>query len=84
MTMMQLAKRGRVGSALNALTTVAGLLSMAVASAVGEVIELRVIYMVAGLIVSIAGLVGLFVLQEPETPTQEMGEAKVAVETLAD
>ena len=36
MTMMQLAvpdlKRGRVGSALNALTTAAGLLSMAVAS----------------------------------------------------
>ena len=70
MTMMQLAvpdvKRGRVGSALNALTTAAGLISMAAAAAAGEVVELRKIYVVAGLITSAAGLVGLLVLQEPE------------------
>jgi DHA3 family macrolide efflux protein-like MFS transporter len=74
-TMMQLAvpdlKRGRVGSALNALTTAAGLVSMAMASAFGEVIQLRVIYILAGLIVSAAGMVGLFVLQEPEEPAFE-------------
>jgi DHA3 family macrolide efflux protein-like MFS transporter len=72
MTMMQLAvpdlKRGRVGSALNALTTAAGLLSMAVASGLGEVIELRMIYVAAGLTVSAAGIVGLFVLEEPAEP----------------
>ncbi len=77
MTMMQLAvpdlKRGRVGSALNALTTAAGLLSMAVAAALGEFIALRMIYVAAGLLVSAAGLVGLFSLQEPEAPAQETG-----------
>ena len=79
MTMMQLAvpdlKRGRVGSALNALTTAAGLLSMAVAAALGEVVALRLIYVTAGLFVSAAGLVGLFVLEEPEEPAFDEGLA---------
>jgi MFS family permease len=70
MTMMQLAvpdlKRGRVGSALNALTTAAGLVSMAVAAAAGEVVALRLIYVVAGLITLVAGLLGLLVLREPK------------------
>lgn len=70
MTMMQLAvpdlKRGRVGSALNALITAAGLASMAVAAAMGEFVELRAIYFLAGLITSVAGLVGLLVLKEPD------------------
>jgi MFS family permease len=70
MTMMQLAvpdlKRGRVGSALNAMTTAAGLVSMAVAAASGEVVELRMIYVAAGLIIGVAGIVGLFVLEEPQ------------------
>jgi MFS family permease len=67
-TMMQLAvpnlKRGRVGSALNAVTTAAGLLSMAGAAAAGEVVPLRAIYVFAGVTVSLAGLVGLFALEE--------------------
>jgi MFS transporter, DHA3 family, macrolide efflux protein len=71
-TMMQLTvpdlKRGRVGSALNALTTAAGLLSMVTAAALGEIVTLRSIYLVSGIIVSAAGLVGLAVLQEPEMP----------------
>jgi MFS family permease len=75
MTMMQLAvpdlKRGRVGSALNALTTVAGLLSMAVAAALGDLIALRTIYFVAGLITLTGGLVGLWVLEEPESQPDE-------------
>lgn len=70
MTMMQLAvpdlKRGRVGSALNALTTVASLLSMAAAAALGDVVALRTIYFVAGLITMAGGVVGFWVLEEPE------------------
>jgi DHA3 family macrolide efflux protein-like MFS transporter len=72
-TMMQLAvpdlKRGRVGSALNALTTAAGLISMVAAAALGEIVALRSIYVVSGIIVSAGGLVGLAVLQEPPVPS---------------
>ena len=75
MTMMQLAvpdlKRGRVGSALNAVTTAAGLVSMATAAAAGEIIELRLIYFVSGLITLSGGIVGLLVLQEPEIQDSE-------------
>jgi MFS family permease len=78
MTMMQLAvpdlKRGRVGSALNALTTAAGLLSMATAAVLGEIVQLRMIYAIAGLITSAAGVVALFVLVEPDA---QPGEAKM-------
>jgi MFS family permease len=90
MTMMQLAvpdlKRGRVGSALNALTTAAGLVSMAVAAALGELVNLRFIYVVAGLTVAIGGLVGLFVLKEPEARAVEDGipQASKFGEALAD
>jgi MFS family permease len=70
MTIMQLAvpdlKRGRVSSALNALTTAAGLLSMATAAVLGEVVQLRVIYVIAGLITAAGGVVALFVLVEPD------------------
>jgi MFS family permease len=89
MTMMQLAvpdlKRGRVGSALNALTTAAGLLSMAVAAALGEVVALRLIYVTAGVFVSAGGLVGLLVLQEPAAPAQEAApeETPEGVEAIA-
>ncbi len=75
MTMMQLAvpdlKRGRVGSAMNAITTAAGLVSMAAAAASGEVVELRMIYVVAGLVTAAAGVLGLAVLQEPEPQAEE-------------
>ncbi len=71
MTMMQLAvpdlKRGRVGSAMNAITTAASLVSMAVAAASGEFVELRMIYVVAGAIIGAAGVIGLFFLEEPTT-----------------
>ena len=69
-TMMQLAvpdlKRGRVGSALNALTTAAGMLSMAGASAFADQIGLRTIFITCGLVISGGGLLGLFVLKEPQ------------------
>jgi MFS family permease len=79
MTTMQLAvpdlKRGRVGSALNALTTAAGLISMLIASALGEVIELRLVYVIAGLVVSVGGVIGLLVLQEPEATMEGLEPA---------
>ena len=75
MTMMQLAvpdlKRGRVGSAMNAMTMAAGLLSMGAASVLGEVVGLRPMYVIAGLITMSAGVIGLFVLTEPELPAEE-------------
>jgi MFS family permease len=94
MTMMQLAvpdlKRGRVGSALNALTTAAGLLSMATAALLGEVVQLRMIYVIAGLITSAAGVVAFFVLVEPDaqpgnTMRPKIDEAtEVAVPAVAE
>ena len=76
---MQLAvpdlKRGRVGSALNALTTGASLISMFIASALGEVIALRWVYVIAGLIVSAGGVVGLLVLEDPEPLVEGLGPA---------
>jgi DHA3 family macrolide efflux protein-like MFS transporter len=90
MTMMQLAvpdlKRGRVGSALNALTTAAGLISMAASAALAEVVALRAIYVASGIIVSAAGLVGLVVLPESEAQhdgQRQEGETE-AVRVIAD
>jgi DHA3 family macrolide efflux protein-like MFS transporter len=85
MTMMQLAvpdlKRGRVGSALNALTTAVGLVSMTVAASLGEIVALRIIYVVAGLIVTLGGVVGLAVLVEPEAQPDERGLDETAAIT---
>ena len=89
-TMMQLAvpdlKRGRVGSALNALTMAAGLVSMGIASVCSEAVGLRTMYAIAGLITLGAGVVGLFVLKEPEQPTEKLPVDKVieTVEALAE
>lgn len=75
MTIMQLAvpdlKRGRVGSAMNALTTAAGLVSMAVAAALGETIGLRTVYIVSGFVVAGAGALGFWVLTEPELSSDD-------------
>ena len=51
---------------INALTTAAGALSMAGAVAFSELVGLRTIYVVCGLIITGAGLLGLFVLQDPK------------------
>jgi len=75
MTMMQLAvpdlKRGRVGSAMNALTMAAGLASMGIASVFSEAVGLRTVYAIAGLVTLSAGVIGLLVLKEPEAPVGE-------------
>jgi MFS family permease len=90
MTMMQLAvpdlKRGRVGSALNALTTAAGLVSMAVVAASGEVVDLRMIYVAAGAIIAAAGVIGIFVLEEPAVVPDDdiLGSEVELVQAAAD
>ncbi len=69
-TIMQLAvpdlKRGRVGSSMNAISTSGGLLSMAFASLFGERIGLRNVYLVIGVFILLAGLLGFWLLREPE------------------
>jgi DHA3 family macrolide efflux protein-like MFS transporter len=76
MTIMQLAvpdlKRGRVGSAQNAFTMAAGMISMGAAATFGELAGLRTVYLVCGLIISSAGLLGTRVLQEPESVKGEV------------
>jgi DHA3 family macrolide efflux protein-like MFS transporter len=90
MTMMQLSvpdlKRGRVGSALNALTTTAGLVSMGTAAVLGEAVGLRAMYVISGLITMSGGVIGLFVLKEPESSSEELpiGQGVAPVEVLAD
>jgi DHA3 family macrolide efflux protein-like MFS transporter len=80
MTMMQLAvpdlKRGRVGSALNALVTAAGLLSMAAATALGDAVGLRSVYILCGLTAMASGTLGFWVLHEPAPlPDETLGES---------
>lgn len=69
-TIMQIAvpdeKRGRVGSAVNALGTAAGLISMAAASFFGDRFGLRNIYILCGLINVLAGLLALWIGRDPE------------------
>ncbi len=69
-TIMQLAvpdlKRGRVGSSMNAINTSGALVSMAFASLFGEAIGLRNVYLVLGVFILLAGLLGFWLLREPE------------------
>ena len=69
-TIQQLAvpdlKRGRVGSSMSAVTTASGLLSMAFASLFGERIGLRNVYLVIGVFIFLAGLLGFRLLKDPE------------------
>jgi MFS family permease len=75
LTMMQLAvpdqKRGRVSGSLNALAMVGGLASMAFASFFGERIGLENIFLVFGLILTLAGVAGFGLLKEPTEPLLE-------------
>ncbi len=71
MTMMQIAvpdrKRGRVGSALNALPTAASLLSMAIAAITGDLVGLPTIYLAAGGLLILSGFLA-FRIPEPVAP----------------
>jgi hypothetical protein len=63
---------------------------MATAALLGEIVQLRMIYVIAGLITSAAGVVALFVLVEPDvqpgnTMRPKMDEAtEVAVPAVAE
>ncbi len=59
-------KRGRVASAMNATNNAAGMLAMAGVSLFGEAIGLDVIFVIVGLIVLGAGLLGFGLLRDPE------------------
>ena len=75
-TIMQLAvpdaKRGRVSGAFNAVSTAAGLLSMAAAAGFSELVGLRAVYVIAGALVAVSGLLGFKVLQEPVTVSDSL------------
>ena len=76
-TLMQLAvpdeKRGRVSSSLNAVVNTSGLISMGFASFFGEVIGLRNLLVLVGIIIMLSGALGFVLLKEPDAP----GENKI-------
>jgi DHA3 family macrolide efflux protein-like MFS transporter len=65
--------RGRVGSSLNAFTTSASLLSMTFASGLGDLLNLHTIYLIFGAIVGLSGLLGFWLLKEPEDSPHGVG-----------
>jgi DHA3 family macrolide efflux protein-like MFS transporter len=67
-------KMGRVGGAVNAAITGAGIVSMQVAGLLGQSINLRWIYVGAGLIVSLGGLITPLLMQEPMGRAPSMPE----------
>ncbi len=70
-TVIQLAvpddKMGRVNSAIGTAVSVAMLVSMAVAGSVGNVVSLRLIYVVSGVTIAVGGVVSFFLIPESET-----------------
>ena len=70
MTIMQVSvpdlMRGRVGSSMGAINTAGSLLSMMFATFFGEKIGLRNVYLVIGTFVFLAGILGFWLLREPE------------------
>ncbi len=71
-TLMQLAvpdaMRGRVSSGLNAMINTGGLISMAFASFFGELVGLRVLLALVGVVIMLAGGLGFGLLKEPDVP----------------
>jgi MFS family permease len=69
-TILQLAvpdlKRGRVGSVMNAASSTAGLVSMAMAALFGEAVGLGAVFLIVGLFVLGSGLLGFWLLRPPE------------------
>jgi MFS family permease len=75
-TVIQLAvpddKMGRVNSAIGTASSLAMLISMAVAGMLGNIVGLRPIYAVSGLIVAAGGVVSFFLI--PESEMDQRGE----------
>ena len=74
-TVIQLAvpddKMGRVNSAIGTVTSMAMLVSMAVAGVVGDFVSLRLIYVVSGIIIAVGGVVSFFLIPEGETERRQ-------------
>jgi MFS family permease len=74
-TLLQLAvpdeKRGRVSSSLNAMVNAGGLISMAFASFFGELIGLPNLLVLVGVIIILSGVLGFWLLKEPEPASVE-------------
>jgi len=70
-TVIQLAvpddKMGRVNSAIGTASSMAMLISMAVVGMIGDVVGLRLIYVVSGAIIALGGAASLFFIPESET-----------------
>ena len=83
-TMMQMAvpdlKRGRVGSSLNAFSTAASLVSMAFAALMGDMIGLRTVYIVFGSFIGLAGLLCIWIVEEPKEQATDMPPAAASLD----
>jgi MFS family permease len=63
-------KRGRVSSSLNAMVNAGGLISMAFAAFFGELVGLRNLLVLVGAMIMLSGVLGFWLLKEPELPAQ--------------
>ncbi|UCC65256.1 MAG: MFS transporter [Anaerolineae bacterium] len=84
-TVIQLAvpddKMGRVNSAVGTASSLAMLISMAVAGMVGDLVSLRLIYVVSGLIVAVGGVASFFLI--PEVKTRQRQDVSQPATALA-
>jgi predicted MFS family arabinose efflux permease len=78
-TIMQLAvpdsKRGRVGSSLSAAQSATALLAMGFATLFGDLIGLRAVFVIVGVFVLASGILGFWLLREPEEAASETAAA---------
>ena len=79
MTILQTAvrneMRGRIGAAMNTLTTSANLLSMALAGMLGDALGVRMVFVVGGACVAIAGLASAWLFRGTATAARQEPEA---------
>jgi predicted MFS family arabinose efflux permease len=66
-------KRGRASSAMATVNSIANIVSMATAGILGSLLGIRYVFFLAGLIIVIAAIVGIYLMAgEPNpTPVQE-------------
>lgn len=73
-------KRGRVASSMSAVTTGGGLISMALASFLGEAVGLNRVYLIIGGFIFISGILGFWLLREPEDIGEVEGQTLSSAE----
>ncbi len=71
-------KRGRVESAVNTIISAASTLSMGVAGFLGDLLGLRMVFGLAGVVTLVAAGMAFYVLREPEVIPEAAWEAEVA------